>query len=50
MEEKDLVLRVDLKGDLVRKFKILKEHYGMENNTDLIRFLIAQRYAKDFGN
>lgn len=43
MDEK-LGLRVDLDGDAMRKFQALKRKLGMKANTDVIRFLINQRY------
>lgn len=39
-----LLLRVDLDGDLVRKFQAIKKRMGLKNNTEVIRSLINQRY------
>ena len=49
LEEEKLILRVDLKGESVRKFYMLKSKYNFENNTDLIRYLIAREYEREFG-
>ena len=39
-------VRVELKGDLVRKFKRIKEELGLMNNSEVIRALI-NRYSKE---
>ena len=49
MEEKKLNLRVDLRGDSLRKFNALKKKYDFQSNTDLIRYLIAREYENVFG-
>ena len=49
LENEKLILRVDLKGDSLRKFYSLKSKYNLESNTDLIRFLISQQYEREFG-
>lgn len=49
LENEKLILRVDLRGDALRKFYSLKSKYNFENNTDLIRFLISQQYEREFG-
>ena len=42
-------LRVDLKGVSLKRFRVLKEYYGVENDTELVRILISQEYQKRFG-
>jgi len=49
LENEKLILRVDLRGDALRKFNALKSKYNLESNTDLIRFLISQQYEREFG-
>ena len=39
-------VRINFEGALLEKFKQLKEHYCIYNNTDLIRFLIAKEYER----
>ena len=45
-ENKKLTLRVDLKGDSLTRFNALKERYGLNNDTELIRLLISQEYHR----
>jgi hypothetical protein len=46
MEKEKLTLRVKLKGENAKKFTAIKQRYGLKNNTEIIRFLISQEYAK----
>lgn len=41
-----VTLRVDLDGDLVCKFHVLKNRLSLKNNTEVVRSLINQRYAE----
>jgi len=41
-----LTLRVDLNGEAVHKFQVIKKMLGLENNTEVVRSLINQRYAE----
>ena len=41
-----LTLRVDLKGEALTRFNALKERYGLNNDTELIRLLISQEYHR----
>ena len=43
----ELQLRVPLKGDLLAKFKALKEKYGVENNTEVVRIIINKISQKE---
>jgi len=45
-----ITLRVDLKGVTLKRFFTLKERYGLENDTELIRLLISQEYQRQFGD
>lgn len=50
MSENDkLTLRVDLRGVSIKRFKALKDRYGLENDTELIRLLIAEEYKRQYG-
>ncbi len=35
-------VNTELKGDLVQEFEIIKKHYGIGNNADVVRFLVRQ--------
>jgi len=48
-ERNKITLRVDLRGISLKRFLALKEHFGLENDTELVRFLISQEYQKRFG-
>ena len=39
-------LRLDLKGDEVRKFHLLQKRLGLKNSTEVIRFLIHREAQK----
>ena len=43
-EDDSLELRVPLKGKVKEKFFFIKDKHGLENNTDVIRLLITQKY------
>jgi len=45
-----ITLRVNLKGITLKRFLMLKERYGLENDTELIRLLIGQEYQRQFGS
>jgi hypothetical protein len=40
------VVRLELTGPMLDKFRAIKEYYGTKRNTDLIRLLIADKYEK----
>ncbi len=42
-------VRVNLVGVNAMRFAALKEKYGFESNTDLIRLLIAKAYEREIG-
>ena len=39
-------IRLELKGENAKKFHTIKQRYGLKKNTEIIRFLISQEYAK----
>jgi hypothetical protein len=41
-------VRVELEGELQRRFVILKKYYGLENNTELVRILVNEKYKQAF--
>ena len=49
-ETRDAIyLRVNLKGLTLKRFLMLKQHYGLTNDTELVRLLISGEYQKLFG-
>jgi len=47
-DERSLItLRVNLKGSVLERFLILKEKYGIENDTELVRLLISNEHERD---
>jgi len=45
-----LVIRLELEGDIVRKFLELKKRKGIVNNTDVLRALLVEVYDKEAGS
>lgn len=41
-EEKEIHIRLDLEGDLAKKFNAIKRDKGLTNNTDVLRLLITE--------
>jgi len=41
-----ITLRVNLKGEVMERFLKLKEAYGIENDTELVRILVSQYYKR----
>ncbi len=37
-------IRVSLEENFKEKIKVIKEYYGLKNKTELIRFLITDKY------
>lgn len=35
-------------GELARKFDVIKRYYGLENNTEVVRILIHDKYKELF--
>jgi len=45
----ELTVKVVFQGETAKRFMALKEKYGLENNTDLLRMLVAMTYAREIG-
>ena len=45
-EEKELSLRVDLNEPLTKAFKVVKEELMLENNSEVMRTLIREKYKQ----
>jgi len=45
-EEKELSLRVDLNEPLTKAFKAVKEELMLENNSEVMRTLIREKYKQ----
>jgi len=43
-ESDEIQLKVLLKGEMAKKFLKIKQKYGFESNTDLIRLLVSKAY------
>ena len=42
----EIIIRVSLKGDMVKKFNIIKTRKGIKNNTELVRLLITEEFVR----
>ena len=42
-------IRITLEGELKEKFEKIKADLGLENNSEVIRFLINEKYKQLFG-
>jgi len=46
-KEKEYIrIGVDLKGENAHRFKVIKEHLGIGNNADVVRWLINWYYNR----
>jgi hypothetical protein len=45
-QRNNVSIRITLEGDIARKFNIIKTRKGIKNNTELIRLLIAEEFAR----
>jgi len=43
-EEETINVRVEFRGEMKKKFEDVKRHLGMENSTDVLRFLVNEKY------
>lgn len=41
-------LRIPLEVDFFKKLEKIKEYYGIKNNTEIIRFMIKDKYRELF--
>jgi len=39
-------IRVLLKGEMARRFNAIKDAWGLENNAEVVRMLITQKYEE----
>jgi len=39
-------IRVLLKGEMARRFNTIKDSWGLENNAEVVRMLITQKYEE----
>ncbi len=40
------VVRLELTGEMLERFRAVKKYYGMKRNTEILRALIAEKYDK----
>ncbi|MGQ9543703.1 MAG: hypothetical protein ACUVTM_06445 [Candidatus Bathyarchaeia archaeon] len=45
--EPKVEIRLTLEGEMARRFLDLKERWGFESNTDLLRMLITRAYHQE---
>jgi hypothetical protein len=43
-------IRLDLEGEMSRRFNQIKNKMGIKSNAELIRLLISQEYQRQFGD
>lgn len=48
-QDEEINVNLRLKGDLLKKATDLKNDYGLETYTELIRILLTQRHKEVFG-
>jgi hypothetical protein len=41
-------VRIEMEGELQRRFEILKKYFGLENNTEVVRVLINDKFKQLF--
>jgi len=46
--QKTMNVRVEFEGALLKKLDALKAYYGIENYTDLMRFLVSDKHKQLF--
>jgi hypothetical protein len=46
MEKEKLNIHLELKGENAKKFRAIKQYYGLVRNPEIIRFLISQAHAE----
>jgi len=46
MEKQKLNIRLELKGENAKKFRAIKEYYGLVRNPEIIKFLISQAHTE----
>ena len=46
MSEEVMDVRLKLKGEIVQQFREIKRHLGLHNDTEVIRFVIADYYKR----
>ncbi|OLS15762.1 MAG: hypothetical protein RBG13Loki_0599 [Promethearchaeota archaeon CR_4] len=44
MSEKTKIVHAELKGNLATRFDIIKEKLGIQNDAEVVRFLVQQYY------
>ena len=44
-----ITLRVDLTGVALKRFKAIKDYYGLNADAELVRILISEEYRRRFG-
>jgi hypothetical protein len=42
----EVQVRIVLQGEMAKKFNLIKRHYGLESNADLVRLLITMEHER----
>lgn len=45
-EQEKIRINLTLKGDAAKRFKAVKEHAGVDRNTNVLRMLVAEKYRE----
>ena len=45
---KPLTFSMSMEDEVARRFEAIKQHYGLENNTEVIRMMIFELYKQLF--
>ena len=46
MGEENINVRVEFKDEMVSKFETVKKSLGLQNNTDVLRLLVNEKYKE----
>ena len=51
MENNEKVsIRIDLDGELAKRFQLIKLKMGVKSNSELVRILISREYSRLYGD
>ena len=50
MKEEKIHIRLDLEGEVAKRFLYLKKRLGIKSNAELLRLLISQEYQRLIGS
>ena len=50
LSEEPLNVRVEFKGETLQRFEAVKKYYGLEDNTEVLRILVNEKFKEVFGS